>query len=136
MGPERQRLIRSLLDDYIEMYASRDERLTTLFSENFSGYTGGGACLVKDRDDWLRITRQDFAQVPGRIDIEMLDLALQDISDNVVVVTALFHIHLPIAEHILSREAARLVLVFRFRDRELEDCPQRHLDRVSVGPGW
>jgi PleD family two-component response regulator len=61
----------------------------------------------------VKITRQDFAQVAGRIRIEMLDLSLQDISDDVVVVTALFHIHLPIPDQILSREAARLVLVFR-----------------------
>lgn len=110
---DRQQKIRALFDDYIEMYASRDERLTTHFSDNFSGYTGGGDFLVKDRDAWAKITRQDFAQVPGRIRIEMLDLSLQDISDEVVVVTAFFHIHLPLAEHVLSREVARLVLVFR-----------------------
>ncbi|MEN6587311.1 MAG: diguanylate cyclase [Sulfuricella sp.] len=113
MRPERQDLIRSLFDEYIEMYASRDDRLTAHFSENFSGYTGGGDFLVQDRDEWVKITRQDFSQVTGRIRIEMLDLAMQDISDSVVVTTALFHIHLPIPEHILSREAARLTLVFR-----------------------
>jgi diguanylate cyclase (GGDEF)-like protein len=61
----------------------------------------------------MRITRQDFAQVIGRIRIEMLDLSMQDISDDVVVVTAFFHIHLPMTDHILSRETARLVLIFR-----------------------
>lgn len=113
MRPERQQLIRSLFDEYIEMYAARDDRLTARFSENFSGYTGGGDFLVKDRDEWVNITRQDFAQVTGRIRIEMLDIALQDISDDVVVVNAFFHIHLPITDHILSRETARLVLIFR-----------------------
>ncbi|OQX17113.1 MAG: deoxyribodipyrimidine photolyase [Desulfobulbaceae bacterium A2] len=112
MRPERQQLIRSLFDEYIEMYASRDDLLTARFSENFSGYTGGGDFLVKDRDEWVKITRQDFSQVTGRIRIEMLDLSMQDLSDSVVVTTALFHIHLPIPEHILSREAARLTLVF------------------------
>ena len=67
MLPKRQALIRSLFDEYIEMYAARDERLTQRFSEDFSGYTGGGDFLVKDRDEWVRITRLDFAQVPGRI---------------------------------------------------------------------
>ncbi len=95
------------------MYASRDDRLTTRFSDNFSGYTGGGEFLVKDTDEWVKITRQDFAQVTGRIRIEMLDLSMQDISDDVVVVTSLFHIHLPIPDHVLSRKTARLVLVFR-----------------------
>ncbi|MBE0622557.1 MAG: diguanylate cyclase [Burkholderiales bacterium] len=118
MRPERERLIHSLFDEYIEMYASRDDRLTARFSEDFSGYTGGGDFLVKDRDEWMRITRQDFAQVSGRIRIEMLDLSMQDVSDDVVVVTAFFHIHLPILDHILSRETARLVLIFR---RESED---------------
>lgn len=111
--PERQQLIRALFDAYIEMYASRDDRLTAHFSENFSGYAGSSDILVKDRDEWIKITRQDFAQVPGRIRIEMLDFSLQDISDDVVIVTAFFHIHLPIPEHFLASKTARLVLVFR-----------------------
>ncbi len=118
MRPERQHLIRSLFDEYIEMYASRDDRLTARFSENFSGYTGGGDFLVKDRDEWVKITRQDFSQVTGRIRIEMLDLSMQDISDSVVIATALFRIHLPIDDHILSREAARLSLVFRLEGED------------------
>lgn len=92
MRPDRQLLIRSLFEEYIEMYASRDDRLTERFSENFSGYTGGGNFLVKSRDEWVAITRQDFAQVPGRIRIEMLDLSLQDVSDDIVVTTGFFHI--------------------------------------------
>ncbi|MDX9839810.1 MAG: nuclear transport factor 2 family protein, partial [Azoarcus sp.] len=95
MPPERQRLIQSLFEDYIEMYASRDERLIASFSENFSGYAGSSDVLVTDRAEWIRITRLDFAQVPERLHIEMLDLALQDLADDVVAVTAFFHIHLP-----------------------------------------
>lgn len=113
MRAERQRLIRSLFDAYIEMYASRDDRLTTLFSENFSGYAGSSDVLVTDRDEWVKVTRQDFAQVPGRIRIEILDLALQDLADDVVAVTAFFHIHLPLPENVLAGEVARLVLIFR-----------------------
>lgn len=113
LPPERERLIRALFDDYIEMYAGRDDRLTTHFSDNFSGYTGGGDFLVKERQAWQKITRQDFAQVPKRIRIEMLDLSLQDVCPEVVVVTAFFHIHLPIPDHVLSTEVARLVLIFR-----------------------
>ena len=113
MQAERQRQIRALFDEYIELYAARDDRLTEHFSDNFSGYTGGGDFLVKDRDEWIKITRQDFAQVSGRLRIEMIDLALQDIGADVAVVTAFFHIHLPIVDQILSRETARLVLVFR-----------------------
>jgi len=104
---------RVLFDEYIELYASRDDRLTAYFSENFSGYAGSADVLVKDRDEWIAVTRLDFAQVPGRIRIEMVDLSLQDLCAEVVVVTAFFHIHLPIPEHILARETARLVLVFR-----------------------
>lgn len=113
MRPERQHLIRSLFDEYIEMYAARDDRLTTRFSENFSGYAGSSTVLVKDRDEWVRVTRQDFSQVPERIRIEMLDLSMQDLSDDVVATTAFFHIHLPLAEQILSRQTARLLLIFR-----------------------
>lgn len=110
---DRECLIRTLFDEYIEMYAGRDNRLTARFSDNFSGYTGGGDFLVKDRQAWEKITLQDFAQVPGRIRIEMLDISMQDISHDVVVATAFFHIHLPIPDHVLSAEVARLVLIFR-----------------------
>lgn len=123
MPTERHKQIRTLFDDYIARYAARDDGLTSLFSENFSGYTGGGDTLVKNRDEWIRITRQDFAQVPGQLRIELLDLALQDLADEVVVVTAFFHIHLPQPEHILSRETARLVLIFR---REQDDWKIAH----------
>jgi len=118
MKSERQQLIRSLFDEYIEMYASRDDRLTSRFSENFSGYTGGGDFLVKDRDEWVAITRQDFAQVTGRIRIEMLDMSMQDISNDAVIATGFFRIHLPIPDHILSRETARLTLIFRHETDE------------------
>lgn len=111
---DRHNEIRALFDEYIDLYASRDDRLTSLFSEDFSGYTGGGDFLVTDHDEWVRITRQDFSQVPGRLRIEMRDISLQDLSEKVVMVTAFFHIHLPIPDQILSREVARLVLIFRF----------------------
>ena len=65
LRPERERLIRSLFEDYIEMYASRDERLTARFSTNFSGYAGSSDILVTDRDEWIRITRLDSRKCPN-----------------------------------------------------------------------
>ncbi len=118
MKTDRHALIRSLFDEYIQMYATRDERLTSRFSRNFSGFAGGGTCLVKDVGQWIDITRQDFAQITEHLRIEMLDLSLQDLSDQVVAVTAFFHIHLPIPDHILSREIARLTLIFRLEDND------------------
>src|SRR5450756_595863 len=105
--------IRQLFDDYLRMYASRDDRLTTYFSEDFSGFTGGGDFLVKDREEWVAITRQDFAQVKDPIPVELKDLAIQSLADTIAVTTGFFTIHLPIEDHILSRETARLVLIFR-----------------------
>ncbi len=113
MTTEREQLIRSLFDEYIELYSSRDDRLTTRFSDNFSGFAGSSDVLVTDRDEWIRITRRDFAQIPGRIRLETLDVTLQDLAADVVAVTAFFHIHLPKSEPILSRRTARLVLIFR-----------------------
>ena len=118
MHPERQSKIRKLFDDYIEMYAARDDRLTARFSQSVTGYPGSGSLLIRDREEWVRITRQDFAQVPGRIRIEMLDLALQDLCNDVVVATACFHIHLPNGVHQLAKEVARLVLIFRLEGAE------------------
>lgn len=105
--------IRQLFDDYQRMYASRDDRLTTLFSEDFSGFTGGGDFLIKDREEWVAITRKDFAQVKDPIRIELKDLAIQSLSDTIAVTTAFSTLHLPIEDHILSRTVARLVLIFR-----------------------
>ena len=113
MTGDRHSIIRQLFGEYIEMYAARDDRLTGFFSENFSGYAGSGDLLVKDRETWIKITLQDFSQVKDRIRIEMLDLCLQDLSDDVVVTTAFFHIHLPMGDELFSREVARLVLIFR-----------------------
>ncbi|WP_052063943.1 diguanylate cyclase domain-containing protein [Nitrincola sp. A-D6] len=118
LHPDRHRKIRALFDEYIELYASRDERLTAFFSEDFSGYTCGGSVLVTDRDEWIRIIRQDFSEVPGRIRIELRDISMQDLSEQVVVVSAFFNIHLPVPESILSREVARLVLIFRLEGKD------------------
>ena len=105
--------LRQLFDEYLQMYASRDDRLTTYFSQDFTGFTGGGDFLVKDKEAWVTITRQDFAQVKEPIRIELKDVAIQSLADSIAVATGFFTIHLPIKDHILSRETARLVLVFR-----------------------
>ncbi len=105
--------IRRLFDDYLRMYASRDDLLTEFFSEDFSGITGSGEHLCKERDEWLAITRQDFAQVKDPLRIELKDLVTQSLSDTIAVATSSFIIHLPVKDHILSRKVARLVLIFR-----------------------
>jgi signal transduction histidine kinase len=106
-------ILRQLLDDYLKMYATRDPRLTGRFSENFSGFTGGGDFLVKDRAEWVAITRLDFAQVKDALRLELTDVRLQSLSATVALATSFFRIHLPIPDSVLSREMARLVLVFR-----------------------
>lgn len=113
MDTNDYQIIRQLFDDYLRMYASRDDRLTTHFSEDFSGFTGGGDFLVKDREQWVAITRQDFAQVKDPLRIELKDLAIQSLAETIAVTTGFFTIHLPMKDHILSRETARLVLIFR-----------------------
>ena len=110
------RELRQLLDDYLRMYACRDGRLTSCFSEDFSGFTGGGDVLVKDRDEWIAITRQDFSQVQEPLRIELKDVAIQALAPTVAVATSFFTIRLPMKDHILSRETARLVLIFRRED--------------------
>lgn len=112
-NPPDQLIIRRLFDDYLRMYASRDDRLTTFFSEDFSGFTGGGDSLVKNRAEWVAITRQDFDQVKDPIQIELKDVAIQSLAETIAVATGFFIIHLPMRDQILSRETARLVLIFR-----------------------
>lgn len=110
--PDEQ-TIRQLFQDYVRMYSSRDDLLTAQFSEEFSGFTGGGDFLVKDKEEWVAITRQDFAQIKESLRIELKDLAIQSLASTIAVATGFFHIHLPIKDHILSRQIARLVLIFR-----------------------
>ena len=113
MDASDYQIIRQLFDDYLRMYSTRDDRLTTYFSEDFSGITGSGDFLVKDREEWVAITRLDFAQVKDPIRIELKDLAIQSLADTIAVATSAFTIHLPIKDHVLSRKTARLVLIFR-----------------------
>ncbi len=113
MDANDYQIIRQLFDDYLRMYSSRDDRLTTHFSEDFSGITGSGDFLVKDREEWVAITRQDFAQVKDPIHIELKDLTIQSLAETIAVATSAFTIHLPIKDHVLSRKIARLVLIFR-----------------------
>jgi len=110
--PDEQ-TIRQLFQDHLRMYSSRDDMLTAQFSEDFSGFTGGGDLLVKNKEEWVAITRQDFAQVKDPIHIELKDLAIQSLAGTIAVATGFFKIHLPIKDHILSREMARLVPIFR-----------------------
>ena len=105
--------LRRIFDGYLTKYASRDDSLTADFSEDFSGFTGGGNFLVKDRARWIEITRQDFAQVKEPLRIDILDVSIQSLAETIAVATGFFKIHLPIKDHILSRETARLVLIFR-----------------------
>jgi len=95
------------------MYSFRDDLLTAEFSNDFSGFTGGGDFLVKDKEEWVAITRQDFAQVKDPIRIELKDLSIQSLAAEIAVATGFFIIHLPIEDHILSHQTARLVLIFR-----------------------
>ena len=113
MNDSERQTLRQLLVEYLRMYASRDDALTAHFSEDFSGFTGGGDFLVKDRERWVAITRQDFAQVKAAIRIDLKDVSIQSLAETVAVATAFFTIHLPIQDQILSRETARLVLIFR-----------------------
>ncbi|MGK2905992.1 MAG: nuclear transport factor 2 family protein, partial [Desulfuromonadales bacterium] len=113
MDARDEQKIRQLFDDYLLMYSSRDDQLIDFFSADFSGFTGGGDFLVKNRDAWVAITRQDFAQVKEPLRIELIDLSVQSLAKSVAVATSFFHIHLPIEHLVLSRETARLVLIFR-----------------------
>ncbi len=113
MDADTHQQLRRLLDDYLRMYASRDDRLTAQFSEDFSGFTGGGDFLVKDKERWVGITRLDFSQVKNPLRLELKDVAIQSLAETIAVATSFFTIHLPIKDHVLSRETARLVLIFR-----------------------
>lgn len=105
--------IRQLLDNCLQLYASRDERFMDLFSEDFCGITGSGEELIKDRAGWNAINRQDFEQLKDPFRIELKDVFTQSLADTIVVATSSFIIHLPIKDHIISRKITRMALIFR-----------------------
>ncbi len=115
MRPDRQPLIRQLFDDYIALYSTRDERLIARLSTQFSGYASRSDRLVHTRSEWVGAILQDFALVPERMRIEVLDLCLQDLAEDVVSATALVHVRGPDAGDTPAGQVplARLVLVFR-----------------------
>jgi len=117
--------IRQMFDDYLRMYASRDDRLTDLFSEDFSGFTGGGDFPVKERQAWVAITRQDFAQVtdPLRMTLKISRSSRFPMASRSPPASSLSTC---LSKTILSRETARQVhLLFytvpRGRDVALHD---------------
>ncbi|MFZ4620735.1 MAG: PAS domain S-box protein [Bacteroidota bacterium] len=131
MNPSTYQEIKDLFDNYIDMYSSRNDHLTDLFSSDFSGFAGGGNTLVKDREEWIAVTRQDFAQVKEKIDIQILDLAIQSLAENVAVATSFFTIKLPMQDEYFSRETARLVLIFH---KELDHWKIAH-SSISIPYG-
>ncbi len=112
MDASTHKEIRKLFDEYIEMYSSRNDLLTNKFSSDFSGFAGGGDVLVKDRKEWIAVTRHDFSQVKGQLHIDIKDIAIQSLAEDVAVVTSFFTIKLPIKDDYFSRETVRLVLIF------------------------
>lgn len=118
MCAERKQLIQSLFEKYISMFSQRDKQINSYFSENFTGFTGSSRELIIGQTQLIIASAQDFDQVPDHIRIEMLSLCLQDITDDVVVATGFFHLHLPLADPFLSQEIARLVLIFRYEQPE------------------
>lgn len=113
MPSETSSLIRALFDEYIALYARRDERLAERFSAHFSGYVGSSEGFIRDRDGWLRILRDDFAQFPGFVAVEVLDCAVQVLSEEVCLLTALCRIRLPMPDQIPSSQTVRHVQVLR-----------------------
>ena len=136
---DRHQLIQALFEEYLEMYVSRDDRLITHFSENFSGYSGSSDKLITNKSEWIKITRQDFKQIPYRINIKMLNLELQDLAEDVVTAIAFFNIFLP-EENILSNKTARLVIIFRNEKAvwKISHCgfsiPYEHIQNDEVYP--
>jgi len=108
--------IKKLFDDFIRMYSTRDEKLIDLLSDNFTGITGGGDFLVKDKVEWIKITKKDFAQIKDDLKLEMNDVSIQFLSDTAAAVTSLFQIHLPMKDDIFSNKTARGVLIFNKED--------------------
>ena len=108
-----QETLRRLLDEYLRTYASRDDWLVSFFSEDFSGFTGGGDSLVRDHQAWLAVTRQDLSPVRDPLRVELQDLVLRSLTETVAVATGRLAIHPSFDDQALPLGTARLLLIFR-----------------------
>lgn len=113
MLSERSSLIRALFDEYLALYSGRDERLFARFSADFSGYVGSSEGFIRNRAAWIALLKNDFAQFPGFVAVEVLDCAVQELSDDICLLTARCRIRLPMADYLPTSQTVRHVQVLR-----------------------
>ena len=133
MDPRDYQTIRQLFDDYLRMYCNRAMIGSPRISARiFRALPEAGIFWSKTREEWVAITRQDFAQIKNPIRIELKDLAIQSLADTIAVATGFFTIHLPIEDHILKRGRTSCV-DFSFGIRWVEDIAQQYIHSLPSG---
>ncbi|MDY0206763.1 MAG: diguanylate cyclase [Pseudomonas sp.] len=113
MNSNDKNVIRFLFDDYLRIYASGDCYCIENFSEDFSGFSSSNDLLAKNREEWLAVPRQYFAQTQEPLRIELKDFVIRSLTETVAVTTSLLTIYRQTKEDSPSPETIRLVLIFR-----------------------
>jgi PAS domain S-box-containing protein len=120
--------LRQIFDDYLRRYASRDDQLTRYLSEDFTGFTPDGRVLIKSKDQWVNLTREEFARARKPLRVELTDLTIQSLANTIAVATGFFDIKPPVEKTALAGEVGRLVLIFR---KEIPGWKISH-SRISI----
>ena len=106
--------VRALLDRYIALYAAPDSVAdTSLFSDSFSGCARDAQALVHDCQEWIDSTRPHFSALFQGLCAQSAALLLQDLSDGMVLVTAVLHLPLAPTDPEWANTAMRLLLIAR-----------------------
>jgi PAS domain S-box-containing protein len=127
-GSQDENNLRQLFGDYLRCYALRDDRLADSLSEDFTGFTQDGRVLIKSKDQWVNLIREEFAQSRNPLQIELTDLSIQSLANTISVATGFFDIHRPRPNPGQPQEKGRLVLIFR---KEIPGWKISH-SRISI----
>ncbi|CAM5222628.1 diguanylate cyclase domain-containing protein [Alishewanella longhuensis] len=110
--------IRDLVDRYLQHYARRDPALTAFFSSDFTGYALDDTAQVQDGREWSTRLLHDFPNIAGPLDVVVHNIAIQQISEQVMLAAVFFKLFLSEQSDVLQNAMLQHLLLFRLEQGE------------------
>lgn len=110
--------VSALVERYLQCYARREPALTAFFSADFTGYALDDMLPVKNGSEWSTRLLCDFPHIAGPLDLAVQQLAIQDISEHVIMATVCFKLPLPEQSDVLQNALLRHLLLFRLEQNQ------------------
>lgn len=115
---DKREPIRDLVDRYLQCYRRRDPALTALFSRDFTGYALDDTAPVPDGSEWSARLLRDFPKRTGPLDLAVQQIAIQHVSEQVMMAAVSFKLALPEQSDVLQHALLRHLLLFRLEQGE------------------